>query len=539
MPESYQSTEARIQLAILELENVESPNIKAWAREHNLPYQRLLARYKGRSSRSERTPSGRKLDESQEAALCRYIDFLDSIYLPPKRPVIAAAANAILSSCHIDDSTKPPTIGGHWLQRFLRRHPEYLSRRQRAMDIERKKCLDKQVAKDWFDSYQETIAQYGITADDIWNFDETGFNIGVGRDQWIITREPKRQISGGFSTNREYATVIEAVSATGSTIAPVVILSAKLLLLRWFEIVGDERIAVTETGYLNNVLALQWIQLFNKLTKDSAKGTHRMLLCDQFGSHLTYEFVKYCEDHKIILFFLPPHSSHLLQPLDVGVFSAYKHWHSEWVYDATVSGYEKITKDDFLGAIAQIRQKTFKPSTIKLGFRLTGLWPINPSLIIDSLVDSARDFGYNTPSPPSSTASQDSSDLSTPKTAERVKRLEERLEDKINRMQQPSHRLIKKLSKAATEFAYLAVELKQSIENSEYLREQRYARENRSRKASKLTGIVHSSQVDRMKRILKRGNDLRALMKLRPYYKREVMPELKRVCKAKGYFIKK
>lgn len=264
-----------------------------------------------------------------------------------------------------------------------------------------------------------------------------------------------------------------------------------------------------------------------------------MLLCDQFGSHLTYEFVKYCEDHKIILFFLPPHSSHLLQPLDVGVFSAYKHWHSEWVYDATVSGYEKITKDDFLGAIAQIRQKTFKPSTIKLGFRLTGLWPINPSLIIDSLVDSARDFGYNTPSPPSSTASQDSSDLSTPKTAERVKRLEERLEDKINRMQQPSHRLIKKLSKAATEFAYLAVELKQSIENSEYLREQRYARENRSRKASKLTGIVHSSQVDRMKRILKRGNDLRALMKLRPYYKREVMPELKRVCKAKGYFIKK
>ncbi|KAJ6090439.1 hypothetical protein N7486_009254 [Penicillium sp. IBT 16267x] len=422
MPELYQSIEARIQLAILELENVESPNIKAWAREHNLPYQRLLARYKGHSSRSERTPSGRKLDESQEAALCRNIDFLDSIYLPPKRPLatISTIRLSLLRSVAIGYSASSA---------------EYLSRRQRAMDIERKKCLDKQVAKDWFDSYQETIAQYGITADDICNFDETGFNIGVGRDQWIITREPKRQISGGFSTNREYATVIEAVSATGSTIAPVVILSAKLLLLRWFEIVGDERIAVTETGYLNNVLALQWIQLFNKLTKDSAKGTHRMLLCDQFGSHLTYEFVKYCEDHNIILFFLPPHSSHLLQPLDVGVFSAYKHWHSEWVYDAIVSGYEKITKDDFLSAIAQIRQKTFKPSTIKLGFRLTGLWPINPSLIIDSLVDSARDFGYNTPSPPSSTASQDSSDLSTPKTAERVKRLEERLEDKINRMQ--------------------------------------------------------------------------------------------------------
>jgi hypothetical protein len=57
----------------------------------------------------------------------------------------------------------------------------------------------------------------------------------------------------------------------------------------------------------------------------------------------------------------------------MGVFSAYKHWYSEWVYDAIVSGYEKITKDDFLLAIAQIRQKSFKSSTIKLRFLLTRL----------------------------------------------------------------------------------------------------------------------------------------------------------------------
>jgi hypothetical protein len=72
------------------------------------------------------------------------------------------------------------------------------------------------------------------------------------------------------------------------------------------------------------------------------------------------------------------------------------------VYDATVSGYEKIT-DDSLGAIAQIRQKNFKPSTIKLGFRLTGLWPINPTIVLENLVDEVDkvDFGFNTLSPPS------------------------------------------------------------------------------------------------------------------------------------------
>jgi hypothetical protein len=44
MPESNQSIESRMQLAILESENVEKPNIKAWARSRNLPYHRLLAR---------------------------------------------------------------------------------------------------------------------------------------------------------------------------------------------------------------------------------------------------------------------------------------------------------------------------------------------------------------------------------------------------------------------------------------------------------------------------------------------------------------
>jgi hypothetical protein len=110
--ESNESIESRIQLAIFELENVDKPNIKAWARGKNLPYQRLLARYPGRLSLSERPPNGRKLDESQESALYRYIDFLDSIFFPPKRPIIAAAANAILASGYISP-TKPPIISDH------------------------------------------------------------------------------------------------------------------------------------------------------------------------------------------------------------------------------------------------------------------------------------------------------------------------------------------------------------------------------------------------------------------------------------------
>ena len=102
MAEPDVSIESRIQLALLDLEGQNKPNIKGYARSHNLPYQRLLARYNGRKSRYERKPAGRKLDEAQESALCRYIDYLDTIYLYPKRAEIAAAANSILAHCHTD-----------------------------------------------------------------------------------------------------------------------------------------------------------------------------------------------------------------------------------------------------------------------------------------------------------------------------------------------------------------------------------------------------------------------------------------------------
>ena len=180
-----------------------------------------------------------------------------------------------------------------------------------------------------------------------------------------------------------------------------------------------------------------------------------------------------------------------------------------------MAGYEKITKDDFLSALRQIRIKTFKPSTIKLGFKLTGLWPIDPQRVISSLVS------YDTPSPPSSVSSRSTliSDLSTPKTLERVQRLEDRLEDMIQRSQRtPTRALMRKLAKAAKEFSYVANECARNIETSTYLREIRYAREKvGSRRSTKLTGIVHSSQLKRIKRLEKVDDDIKALDKLRPY----------------------
>ena len=45
---------------------------------------------------------------------------------------------------------------------------------------------------------------------------------------------------------------------------------------------------------------------------------------DRNRSHLTYGTVKLAIENEIIIICLPPHTSHALQPLDVGVFKGLK-----------------------------------------------------------------------------------------------------------------------------------------------------------------------------------------------------------------------
>jgi hypothetical protein len=49
-----------------------------------------------------------------------------------------------------------------------------------------------------------------------------------------------------------------------------------------------------------------------------------LLVIDGFIGHKSLEFIKYYIQFDIIICILPPHSTHLLQPLDLAVFQTFK-----------------------------------------------------------------------------------------------------------------------------------------------------------------------------------------------------------------------
>jgi hypothetical protein len=82
---------------------------------------------------------------------------------------------------------------------------------------------------------------------------------------------------------------------------------------------------------------------------------------------------------------MPPHSSHLLQPLDVGCFAAVKRIYGRQVENLMRNGLNHIDKPDFLRAYSTTRLEALNTSNIRNSFMATGLVPYNPSYVLEKL----------------------------------------------------------------------------------------------------------------------------------------------------------
>jgi hypothetical protein len=105
---------------------------------------------------------------------------------------------------------------------------------------------------------------------------------------------------------------------------------------------------VTPNGWTDHDVALTWLQHFDKWTVSQKRGEYRLLIVDGHLSHQTIEFVEYCEKQRIIPLCLPPHTTHILQPLDVGVFSALAKAYKQLVSHQSALGAQSVDNHQFL-----------------------------------------------------------------------------------------------------------------------------------------------------------------------------------------------
>lgn len=107
-------------------------------------------------------------------------------------------------------------------------------------------------------------------------------------------------------------------------------------------------VAVSKNGWTTDELGIEWIKHLNTHTESRTKATYRLLILDGHGSHATPGFDQYCRINNIVTLYMPAHTSHLLQPLDVSCFSPLKRAYGQKVQELVRQGTHHIDKEDFL-----------------------------------------------------------------------------------------------------------------------------------------------------------------------------------------------
>ncbi|XP_044717423.1 DDE superfamily endonuclease domain-containing protein [Hirsutella rhossiliensis] len=275
-------------------------------------------------------------------------------------------------------------VSRSWLTRFKRRHPELAIRRARIQEITRAGAeLEVDELEAWFHEYQAVIKELRITPENLWNFDETPLQLGWMKGSLkLVSLRMKRSRRPVFFQpgNKESLT------------------SCKVLLEEYTmaTISDDVVVTYTTTGYNNSQRAFQWLQHFNRysfarnwfgypatITREGwdksngerrtfytqkTKTVFRLLVMDGFAAHEDPEFIWYCEMFEIVPFKLPSHTSHLLQPLDVGVYQHLKRAQQGALKKFVIGGGTRISRFDFLCQWNELFSAAFKACYIFVGF---------------------------------------------------------------------------------------------------------------------------------------------------------------------------
>ena len=137
---------------------------------------------------------------------------------------------------------------------------------------------------------------------------------------------------------------------------------------------------VSDSGWSNSSILKMYLQdHFMKYIQREA-GEPILLLYDGHTSHVSLSVLQWARENNIIILILPAHTSHVIQPLDVGCFGPLQK-----VYNSECQKYMRANIGATISkfVIGEIGSKAYSkglsPENLRSSFRKTGIYPFNRS----------------------------------------------------------------------------------------------------------------------------------------------------------------
>jgi len=367
--------EQNIRQALQDLESNPNQSVNAVAKAYNVPRTTLRRRRTGVTNRRISHEHEQRLTRRQETFLVEWILEQDSQGFPPSHLRAREMACQLLRS---NGDTNP--LGKDWIHKFIKRNPAVASVVGRRIEASRIAGTTQEALRDFYKLFKEIESRYNIQLADIWNMDEHGIALGVCTNTQVLASSAKARTYQKSPETREWVSIIETINPAGKAIKPLVIFKGKEPQSTWFEQeTPDWTYTTSENGWTSNRIALGWLNcVFLPQTQTDTKR-HRMLIMDGHGSHIDIEFMWICKQNKVQLVFLPPHSSHVLQPLDLGVFSPLKTRYRRTISELScLDDAAPVKKQRFIIAYNLAREEALTDRTLRSGWKAAGIFPWNP-----------------------------------------------------------------------------------------------------------------------------------------------------------------
>ena len=145
--------------------------------------------------------------------------------------------------------------------------------------------------------------------------------------------------------------------------------------------VSGTRYGLSDRGWTDQAIFYGWPK--EHFLCHAVPGCPLLLLVDSNSSHFDPNSIRFARDHSVIIFCLPPHTTHEAQPLHVSFFGPMKKFWSNVCHDYIQSSPGKaITKFNFSSLLSQAWLKTCLPRIIYNGFDKAEIISFNPDRLL-------------------------------------------------------------------------------------------------------------------------------------------------------------
>ena len=357
--------------------------IRTAARRYEVPEATLRHRLSGYVN-PEAVKSGPAplFKEEEEADLVNHLKLMAKVgYGYSRSEVIDIATNYAIHK-ELRDSEHP--LSTKWYKNFMTRWPDLKIVKPRSLEMQRAKASSEVNVQNYYSELHKILEKYDLfdKPERIYNVDEKGICTNH-KSPYVIaaTGTTPPTITSG---DKHLVTVLGCGNAQGHSVPPFFVFPGNRMRQELLEnkstgADGD----VSESGWSNTEIFHKYME--NHLLKYIPHRTSAvpvLVLFDGHKSHISMELIEWAKKQNIILFVLPAHTSHILQPMDVECFGPFERiFNNECHKFMRQNCSQPITRYNICGLACKGYLHALSPSNLQSAFRKTGIYPYDPNTV--------------------------------------------------------------------------------------------------------------------------------------------------------------